>query len=156
MALARRVKAAAVVASALVWGACGSGGGPATPPAQPGVLQVGGTYRIVQQAVTSSCNDPGTPIPVTGVVTHAPGAGTFVLADTGGTTFNGTVQANGDFTANAVFGPDGRGNTFTQRLVGRFMPAGFTGRLEVSVSPQGCAFTRDWTATKQGAPNVFP
>ena len=80
---------------------------------------------------------------------------TFPLT-VGGTTFNGTVQANGDFAANAVFGPDGRGNTFTQRLGGRFTATGFTGRLEVAVSPQACAFTRDWTATKQGTPNVFP
>jgi hypothetical protein len=33
---------------------------------------------------------------------------------------------------------------------------GFTGRLAVDVSPRGCAFTRDWTGTKQGSPNVFP
>jgi hypothetical protein len=157
MKSARRIGAAAVVMGAVAWGGCGGGGGPTTPPPpQPGVLQVAGTYQIVQQAVTTTCNDSGTPIPVTGVVTHTPGAGTFVLADTGGTTFNGTVQANGDFTANAVFGPDARGNTFTQRLAGRFAATGFTGRLQVDVSPQTCAFTRDWTATKQGAPNVFP
>jgi hypothetical protein len=148
----------AVVVAALVGGACGNGGGPPTTPpsSQPGVLQVAGTYQIVQRAVQSSCGDSGTPIPVTGTVTHTPGASTFVLADTGGTTFNGTVQSSGDFTANAVFGPDARGSTFTQRLAGRFAATGFGARLDVDVSPQGCAFSRDWTATKQGPPNVFP
>ena len=151
------VVAVAVVLAAVAGGACGSGGSPpTTPPSQPGVLQVAGTYQITQRAVQSSCNDSGTPIPVTGDVRHAPGASTFVLADSGGTTFNGTVQPSGDFTANAVFGPDARGNTFTQRLAGRFAATGFTARLDVDVSPQACAFTRDWTATKQGAPNVFP
>jgi hypothetical protein len=157
MTLVTKVRATVAVAAVVAGGACGSGGAPtAAPPPQAGVLQVAGTYQIVQRAVSSSCNDSGTPIPVTGVVTHAPGAGTFVLADSGGTTFNGTVQANGEFTANAVFGPDAQGNTFTQRLAGRFAATGFAARLEVDVTPRACAFTRDWTATKQGAPNVFP
>jgi hypothetical protein len=148
---------ALVAAAALTWGACGGAGAPTTtPPPLPGVLQVAGTYQIVQRAVSTTCGDSGTPIPVTGTVTHAPGGDTFVLADTGGTTFNGAVRPNGDFTANAVFGPDARGNTFTQRLAGRFTASGFTARLEVDVSPQACAFTREWSATKQGAPNVFP
>jgi hypothetical protein len=154
MTSARRV-GAAVLAVAAVGGACGGSGGPTTtPPPQPGVLQVAGTYQIQQRAVATTCNDSGTPIAVTGTVTHTPGASAFVLADTGGTTFNGTVQPSGDFSANAVFN-DG-GSTFTQRLAGRFAATGFTGRLEVDVSPRGCTFTRDWTATKQGAPNVFP
>lgn len=155
MTSARGIRAA-VLAAAVAGGACGSGTPPTTPPAQPGVLQVAGTYQIVQAAVATTCNDSGTPIPVTGVVTHAPGAATFTLADTGGTTFNGTVQQSGEFGATAVFGPDARGNTFTQRLAGRFAATGFTGRLQVDVTPQACAFTRDWTATKQGPPNVFP
>ena len=145
----------AALMAAVAGGACG-GGTPGGPSPQPGVLQVAGTYRIVQAAVTTTCNDSGTPIPVTGVVTHTPGAGTFVLADSGGTTFNGTEQPGGEFTANAVFGPDAGGRTFTQRLAGRFTATGFTGRLEVAVAPQTCAFTRDWTATKDGTPNVFP
>lgn len=155
MRSARRVGAAVIVA-ALAGGACGGGSPPNTPPPPAGVLQVAGTYQITQRAVQSSCGDAGSPVPVTGAVTHTPGASTFVLADTGGTTFNGTVQANGDFTATAVFGPDARGSTFTQRLAGRFAATGFSARLEVDVSPQACTFTRDWTATKQGPPNVFP
>ena len=156
MTSARRLQAAAMLAAATAGGACGSDGGPAAPPAQPGVLQVAGTYRIVQAARATTCNESGTPVPVTGVVTHTPGGGTFALADSGGTTFNGSVQSGGEFTATAVFGPDAGGNTFTQRLTGRFTATGFTARLEVAVAPQACAFTRDWTATKDGSPNVFP
>ena len=74
--------------------------------------------------------------------THTPGAEAFVLADTGGTTFTGTVRPTGDFTATAVFGPDATGNTYTQRLEGRFTRTGFTGRLGVDVSPRACRFTR--------------
>jgi hypothetical protein len=143
------------MAAAVAGGACGGGGTP-EGPTQSGVLQVAGTYRIAQAAVATTCNDSGTPIPVTGVVTHTPGAGTFVLADSGGTTFNGTVQPAGEFTATAVFGPDAGGRTFTQRLAGRFTASGFTARLEVTVAPQACTFTRDWAATKDGSPNVFP
>ena len=40
----------------------------------------------------------------------------FQLRDTGGTTFTGTVQDDGRFVVNAVFGPDASGQTFTQRL----------------------------------------
>ena len=157
MTRARRVRWAAAMPGAMALLACGGGGGgPAGPSPIPGVLQVAGTYQIVQQAVASTCNDRGTPIPVTGTVTHAPGAEAFVLADTGGTTFRGTVRSGGDFTADAVFGPDATGTTFTQRLEGRFSTTGFTARLRVDVQPQGCAFTRDWVGTKQGAPNVLP
>lgn len=136
---------------------CGGGSGGSNPAGgTAGVLQVAGTYQIVQRAVESTCNDGGAPIPVTGTVTHAPGAATFVLADTGGTTFRGSVRESGDFTADAVFGPDAGGRTFTQRLEGRFATTGFTARLTVDVQPQPCRFTRDWTATKQGPPNVIP
>lgn len=153
-ALARALTAPVALA---VLASCGGGAGnPAQPPPVAGVLQVAGTYQIVQRAVDDTCGEHGAPIPVTGTVTHVPGADAFVLADTGGTTFRGTVRAGGDFTADAVLGPDAGGNTFTQRLEGRFSATGFTARLGVDVQPQGCRFTRDWVGTKQGAPNVLP
>ena len=145
-----------VIGAVVATGAsCGGGGNsPATPT--PGVLQVAGQYQIAQRTVDNTCGDAGTPATVTGTVTHTPGGSAFVLADSGGTTFTGTVQATGDFTATAVFGPDATGNTYTQRLEGRFTTGGFTGRLGVDVSPRACRFTRDWTGTKQGTPNVLP
>jgi hypothetical protein len=133
---------------------CGGGSNPSQPG--PAVLRVAGSYLIVQQRVSSTCGDTGTPPTVNGTVTHSPGGGTFVLSDTGGTTFNGTVASNGDFTGNAVFGPDSGGQTYTQQLVGRFTAGGFTARLAVDVQPRNCQFTRDWTATKQGSPNTIP
>jgi len=134
---------------------CGSTGGPLPTPS-PAVLQVGGTYQITQQAVSDTCGQTGNPVPVSGTVTHTPGASTFTLRDTGGTTFSGTVQNNGEFTATATFGPDAAGDTFAQRLAGRFTTTGFTAQLDVEVSPRNCRFTRAWTAAKQGAPNIFP
>lgn len=143
--------------TAIQTAACGSGSSASAPTAPtPRVLQVAGQYQITQQAVTDTCGQ-GTQIPsVTGTVTHTAGAAAFTLADSGGTTFTGTVQPSGDFTANAVFGPDSGGQTYTQRLQGRFTTAGFTGDLSAQVAPRNCDFTRNWTATKQGAPNVLP
>ncbi|MEO5823920.1 MAG: hypothetical protein ABIT71_25725 [Vicinamibacteraceae bacterium] len=115
-----------------------------------------GTYQITQTAVSDTCGQTGTPAAVTGTVTHTPGAATFSLQDTGGTNFSGAVQNNGDFTATATFGPDTSGNTFAQRLAGRFTASGFSGQLDVEVSPRNCRFTRSWSAAKPGAPNVFP
>jgi hypothetical protein len=146
-----------VLSGSLGVSAVGCGSTPPTTPQGPAVLQVAGQYQIVQQGVETTCGDAGATIPsVTATVTHAPGAEAFTMRDTGGTTFNGTVQPNGDFTSTATFGPDASGNTFTQRLQGRFSTGGFTGRLEVGVQPRACAFARNWTATKQGSPNVIP
>ena len=149
-----------VLVLTMISSGCGGGGSPASPtPAPtptPGVLQVAGQYQIAQQAVTDTCGQ-GTQIPsVSGTVTHGPGASTFTLADTGGTTFTGTVQTTGAFNATAQFGPDASGQTFSQQLAGRFTTGGFTAELRVEVRPRNCNFTRNWTATKQGTPNVIP
>jgi hypothetical protein len=127
--------------------ACGGGDVGGGGPTSPGTLAIAGTYQIVQRAVSTTCGDTGSPPTVTGTVTHTPGTTPFVLSDTGGTTFNGNVQPDGAFVANAVL--ESGGQTFTQRLEGTFSPTGFTARLNVTVSPRNCAFTRDWTGTRQ-------
>jgi hypothetical protein len=83
-------------------------------------------------------------------------ASSFSMSDTGGTTFTGTVQNSGQFTATATFGPDANGQTFSQQLQGNFTTNGFTAMLSVHASPRNCDFTRNWTASKQGSPNVIP
>ena len=138
-------------------GGCGSDGGNGGNGGNnpgPRQLQVGGGYQINQQALTDTCGQTGTPIPVTATVTHTAGANTFTMSDTGGTNFTGTVQNNGDFTANATLTSGGQ--TFTQGLQGRFTATGFTATLSVQVAPQSCNFTRSWTATRQSGTNVFP
>ena len=132
--------------SSTAWVACGGG---TTQPAPPGGSQFAGNYQIVQRTVETTCGDTGTPPTVTGTVTHTSGGDAFSLRDTGGTTFNGTVQSGGAFTATAVFGPDSGGQTYTQRLEGTFSSSGFTARLNVDVTPRNCRFTRDWTGTRQ-------
>jgi hypothetical protein len=116
------------------------------PPTRSGLF-ITGNYQIAQAAVTTTCGDTGTPATVTGWVTLT-GPDAFQLRDTGGTTFTGTVQDDGRFVANAVFGPDAGGQTYTQRLEGTFGASGFTGVLSVTVQPRACAFTRNWTATR--------
>src|SRR5262245_1592506 len=112
-----------VIAAVVIPVGCGGGSNgsttasptnPTPTQAQPAVLQVGGQYSIVQQAATDTCGQTGQPIPVTATLTHTAGATAFVLADTGGTTFTGSVAGSGEFTASAVFGPDGSGQTYTQ------------------------------------------
>ena len=132
--------------------ACGGDtGGPTGPTVPPpsGVIVVAGTYQIVQRTVETTCGDTGTPATVTGTVTNTPGTTPFVLSDTGGTTFNGSVEPNGAFNATAVFGPDSGGQTYTQRLEGTFTSSGFTARLNVDVTPRNCRFARDWTGTRR-------
>jgi len=103
----------------------------------------------VQRSVDTTCGDTGTPATVTGTVTNTPGTTAFVLSDSGGTTFNGSVQPGGAFSATGVFGPDAGGQSYTQRLEGTFTSSGFTARLNVDVTPRNCRFSRDWTGTKQ-------
>src|SRR5262245_52803941 len=145
-----------IPAIVLVSSLSGCGGGSSSPAPAPSPTpnpgtptnQIAGTYQIVQRAVETTCGDTGTPATVQGTVTTTAGSDAFVLRDTGGTTFNGTVQSNGQFSANAVFGPDTSGQTFTQRLEGTFTTTGFTGRLNVDVQPRNCRFARDWTGTR--------
>jgi len=121
---------------------------PVNGPATSAGLFITSNYQIVQSTVSTTCGDTGTPATVTGWVTMT-GADSFQLRDTGGTTFNGTVQASGAFVANAVYGPDAGGQTYTQRLQGLFTSGGgFTARLDVTVSPRNCTFTRNWTGTR--------
>ena len=130
--------------------------GPTSPTPNPGALQVAGTYQISQIAVDDTCGMSSAPISFGGTVAHTPGATTFTLIDTAGTRFSGTVERDGNFNATATQGPDSGGQTYSERLEGRFTTTGFSATLRVDVSPRNCQFTRSWTAAKQGAPNVFP
>ena len=110
----------------------------------------------MQQTVDNTCGDTGTPSAVTGTVTHTPGAEAFVLADTGGTTFTGTVQTTGDFTATRGVRARRHGQHLYATPRGPLHENRFTGRLGVDVSPRACRFTRDWTRDQAGLANVLP
>ena len=123
----------------------GCGGQPPAPrstPTSPGpaTLQVAVTYQISQTAGDDTCGMSSAPVSFNGTVSHTAG----------------TVERDGNFTATATVGPDAGGQTYSERLEGRFTAAGFSATLRVNVSPRNCQFTRNWTAAKQGAPNVFP
>lgn len=142
----------------------GCGGGTSTPapgptsptPSNPAALQVAGAYQISQTALEDNCGMSSAPISFMGTVAHTAGATTFMLTDTAGTRFSGAVERDGTFNATATQGPDAGGQTYSERLEGRFTATGFSATLRVDVSPRNCRFTRSWTAVKQGAPNVFP
>jgi hypothetical protein len=133
----------------------GCGGSSTAPSTTPRVLQVAGQYQITQQTMTDTCGG-GQPPSVSATVTHTAGTNPFSMSDSGDTTLAGTVQASGQFTATATFGPDANGQTFSQQLQGAFTTNGFNATLTVHASPRNCDFTRSWTATKQGPPNVIP
>jgi len=147
-----------------IFHATGCGGGTPTPPSSPtsptpsnpGVLQVSGAYQISQTALDDNCGMSSAPVTFMGNVAHTAGATTFTFTDTVGTRFSGTVERDGNFTATATQGPDSGGQTYNERLEGRFTATGFAATLRVDVSPRNCRFTRSWTAAKQGAPNVVP
>jgi hypothetical protein len=126
-----------------------------TSPA-PGALQVAGPYQISQTAVDDTCGMSSAPVSFTGTVAHTAGGTTFTLTDTVGTNFIGAVERDGSFNATATIGPDAGGQTYSERLEGRFTATGFSATLRVDVTPRNCRFTRSWTAAKQGAPNVLP
>ena len=139
----------------------GCGGNTSTPPSSPtgpnpAALQVAGMYQISQTAVDDTCGMSSAPVTFAGTVAHTAGGTTFTLTDTVGTNFNGTVERDGNFIATAAIGPDSGGQTYSERLEGRFTTTGFSATLRVDVSPRNCRFTRSWIAAKQGAPNVFP
>jgi hypothetical protein len=91
------------------------------------------------------------PVSFTGTVAHTAGGTTFTLTDAVGTRFAGTVDQDGHFTATATVGPDSGGQTYAERLEGRFTATGFSAMLRVDVTPRNCWFTRSWAAAKQGA-----
>ena len=113
------------------------------------VLQVAGTYQISQTALEDTCGMSSAPVSFPGTVAHTAGATTFTLTDSVGTRFTGTVNREGNFTATVTVGPDPGGQTYSERLEGRFTATGFSATLRVDVSPRNCWFTRSWTAVKQ-------
>jgi hypothetical protein len=130
--------------------------GPTSPSSSPGALHVAGVYQISQTAGDDTCGMSSAPVSFAGTVSHTAGGTTFTLTDTVGTNFGGTVERDGSFTATVTVGPDAGGQTYSERLDGRFTATGFSATLRVNVSPRNCQFTRNWTAAKQGTPNVFP
>ena len=115
----------------------------------PSGLTVSGAYQISQTALEDTCGMGTGSISFAGTVTHTAGGTTFTLRDTAGTNFIGTVEPDGDFTASATVGPESAGQTYAERLEGRFTSTGFSATLRVDVSPRNCWFTRSWTATRQ-------
>lgn len=147
-------KGAALLAGLLA--ACGGGGGSSTGPTQPRI-QVGGQYATAVTLTEDTCG--GTSVmPLPTAVAQTPGETRFTLSH-GGTTYNGTLSADGAFRTDSLTVTDA-GAELTIVVEGRFSVQGFDANVTVGVrrtaSPQSCRYVVHWAGTKQGAPNVIP
>jgi hypothetical protein len=135
---------------------CG-GGGSGTEPTPPRI-QVGGQYATAVTLTEDTCG--GTSVmPLPTVVAQTPGETRFTLSH-GGTTYNGTLSAEGTFRTDSLTVTDAAGAELTIVIEGRFSVQGFDANVSVGVrrtaSPQSCRYVVHWVGTKQGAPNVVP
>lgn len=137
--------------------ACGGGGGSATGPTTPGI-SVGGQYPTAVTLTEDTCGSTVVMSLPTSVA-QAPGETRFTLSH-GGTTYNGTLSADGSFRTDSLAVTDAAGSVHTIVIEGRFAVQGFDANVSVGVrrtaSPRDCRYVVHWAGTKQGAPNVIP
>lgn len=142
--------------------ACGGGKTPAAPSGPQ--LAVGGSYDIRKTVVSDTCglSSAGDAFSNPGEVRHMVGQTTFVLSDHGTRDLAGTVNRDGTFTLassrSVVMGTIDAVDTWA---AGRFTTSGFELRdtTDLASRPGGgpaCRVVADWSATKQGSPNVIP
>jgi hypothetical protein len=151
-------RASCLPASLLIlFTACGGGGGGGTGPT-PARIQVGGQYSTAVTLTEDTCGGT-TVMPLPTSVAHNPGDTRFTLTH-GGTTYNGTLSADGSFRTETATVNDGAGATHTLGIEGRFSAQGFDANVSASVrrttAPTSCRYAVHWVGTKQGAPNVIP
>jgi len=124
---------------------------------------VAGQYDIQKLVVEDTCDTmlAGQTFTNPATVRHTAGATAFVLNDHGTRDLPGTVRPDGSFTLDParaiVHGSIPALDTFDN---GRFTSTGFgvrnTTALDATPISAACNVVAEWTATKQGAPNVIP
>jgi hypothetical protein len=152
-----RKSAAWLLTGLLPVAACGGGGGSVAEPTAPRI-QVGGQYATAVTLAEDTCG--GTSVmPLPTAVAQTPGQTRFTLSH-GGTTYNGTLAADGSFRTDSLTVTDAAGAELTIVIEGRFSVQGFDADVTVGVRrappAQGCRYVVHWAGTKQGAPNVIP
>ena len=139
-----------LILAAAVAAACSSGCGSTDPE----VISVAGTYQTAVTIVSNDC--PGQTVqqhPT--VVTHTPG-GTALQLSHAGSTYSGTLAADGAFSTppvNQVFD----GISFAISITGQFTETTIDALVLVEAARQPpCAFTARWAGPKNGDRNVIP
>lgn len=125
-----------------------------TDNTDPDLISVGGTYQTAVTMVENDC--PGQTIqqhPTT--VSHEPGSTTVSLTHAG-STYTGTLDADGSFTTppvTQVFD----GIAYELSIAGQFSETAIDALVHVEANRQPpCAFTARWAGPKNGDPNVIP
>ncbi|MDX2057887.1 MAG: hypothetical protein SFV24_08820 [Gemmatimonadales bacterium] len=118
------------------------------------MLSVGGTYQTAVTLLRSDCPGQGVEQHPT-VVTHSPGATSLSLSHAG-STYPGTVQADGRFTTTDVTQVIA-GITYVVGISGRFTVTAIDAEVTVAAGRQPpCTFAARWAGPKIGSPNVIP
>jgi len=117
-------------------------------------ISVGGTYQTTVTLERSSC--PGQTVQThPTVVTQVPGD-TILSLMHAGSTYTGTLAADGSFTTPAVTQVFGS-TSYRIGIVGRFSTTAIDALVTVEAGLQPpCSFTARWAGPKSGAPNVIP
>jgi hypothetical protein len=131
--------------------ACSSNSGGNGPDS---TISVGGTYQTAVTMVSNTC--PGQTVEQhSTVVNHSPGATALALVHAG-STYNGTLAADGTFltsTVTQVFG----GISYDISITGEFSETAMDALVTVQAGRQPpCFFTARWAGPKSGDPNVIP
>ena len=117
-------------------------------------ISVGGTYQTAVTLVSNDC--PGQTVqqhPT--VVNHAPGATTLSLVHAG-STYNGTLTADGAFSTTPVTQVFD-GISYVISISGQFTETTIDAMVLVEAGRQPpCSFTARWAGPKSGDPNVIP
>ena len=134
---------------AAITAACSSVGGDSDP-----LISVGGTYQTAVTMVSNSC--PGQTVEQhTTVVSHVPGGTTLSLTHAG-STYSGTLTADGAFSTppvTQVFD----GISYAISTTGQFTETTIDALVLVEAGRQPpCAFTARWAGPKSGDANVIP
>ncbi len=130
--------------------ACSESGG-TTDPTQ---ISVGGAYQTVVTLVSSTCQGQTVQQHST-TVNHDPGSTSLSLVHAG-STYNGTLEADGSFTTSAVTQVFD-GISYQLSITGEFTETAMDALVTVMAGRQPpCSFSARWAGPKSGDPNVIP
>jgi len=125
-----------------------------TDPGPSPAISVGGTYQTAVTLVSNDC--PGQTVEQhSTVVNHVPGGEALSLVHAG-STYSGTLTADGAFTTTPVTQVFD-GISYVISISGQFTETTIDAMVLVEAGRQPpCSFTARWAGPKSGDPNVIP